>query len=102
MSIETSYGFRSAQAAYENATPYDSDCDCDPLYVCQRCDEYSETEGPCKECEDKDYDPEAGPGYCARVDREDCDFNAKASCPRHGWCTGCTRRNCEDCGGDDD
>lgn len=101
MSIETSYGFRSAQAAYENATPFDSDCACDPLYVCQRCESYAETEGPCKECEDDAYDEADGPGHCAQVDREDCTFNANSNCPRHGFCTGCTRSTCEDCGGEE-
>lgn len=101
MSIETSYGFRSAQAAYEHATPFDTDCDCDPLYVCQRCGEYAEQEGPCKECAHVAYEPTEDPGYCAQVDREDCTFNATSSCPRHGFCTGCTSRHCEDCGGEE-
>ena len=100
MSIETSYGFRSAQAAWENATPYDSDCDCDPLFQCTRCEEYADEVGPCKECKDEDYEPQEGIGFCTQVEREDSTHNAKSSCPQHGYCTGCTSRNCEDCGGD--
>lgn len=50
MSIENSYGFRSAQAAYENASPYDNDCDCPPLFRCENCETYSNVSMVCDEC----------------------------------------------------
>ena len=87
-------GFASAERAYENATPFDSDCDCPPLFMCPECDTYATEPGPC--CRDAD-DVEGF--YFEEIDREDCQEFALASCPRHGWCTGCASRNCEDCNG---
>lgn len=101
MSIEQSYGFKSAQRAYENATPFDSDCACDPLYLCERCEEYSMEEGACSNCKDADYDEEFhGLGICKQIDREDNEFGSSSSCRQHGGCGGCHSRWCEDCGGE--
>lgn len=52
MSLENSYGFRSAQSAYENASPYDNECDCPELFRCENCELYSTEAGTCTECTD--------------------------------------------------
>lgn len=49
-SLENSYGFRSAQAAYENASPYGNECDCPPLFRCENCETYANEGGTCTEC----------------------------------------------------
>jgi len=93
-------GFASAQRAWENMEPaYASDCDCPPMFLCERCDEYSLEAGACKNCKDEDFDAEDGPGVCVPVDREDSTFEANQNCAQHGWCGGCSSRNCEDCNG---
>ena len=92
MTIETSYGFRSAQNAYENASPYDDECQCPQLYTCTVCEE-TLVEGD--ECET----PECANAPLEPIDREDSTEGAVQNCPRHGWCGGCSSRNCEDCNG---
>jgi hypothetical protein len=99
MSIETSYGFRSAQAAWENANPYDSDCACDPLFQCMRCEELGTEGGECHECSEDWSEGENFPVF-VEIDREDNEFNSSSSCRQHGGCGGCYSRHCEDCGGD--
>lgn len=90
MTIETSYGFRSAQAAWENATPYDGECICPPLFHCPECEEVL-AEG--ETCDEKCEVP------VEEIPREDATVGAEQSCPQHGWCGGCSSRNCEDCNG---
>lgn len=54
MSIEHSPGFRSAQAAYENATSFDSDCTCldDDMFICRECGHCdTPKEGDCPDCD---------------------------------------------------
>jgi hypothetical protein len=78
MSIESSYGFRSAQAAWENANPYDSDCTCleDDLFICEECGEDANKEMDCTVCE----------GTIRKVSddarREDY---PRTDCPQHGY-----------------
>jgi hypothetical protein len=50
MSITSSYGFRSAQTAWENASPYGDECDCPPLFRCENCETYANEAGTCTEC----------------------------------------------------
>jgi hypothetical protein len=52
MSIENSPGFRSAQAAWENANPFDGDCTCldDDLFICAECGEDAKKEMDCTVC----------------------------------------------------
>lgn len=57
MSLENSYGFRSAQSAFENFNPYDTDCDCEPLFRCEECETYTNEAGTCTECKDDDGQP---------------------------------------------
>lgn len=105
MTIESSYGFRSAQSAFENASPYDDECECPQLFQCQRCDEVTSTPGPLGSCPDKACifdaagDEDAPLPQVVPIDREDSTEGALQSCPRHGWCGGCSSRNCEDCNG---
>lgn len=100
MSIESSYGFRSAQAAWENANPYDDDCTCEGEgFICDECGHIA---GEQTSCPDQ---AENHPDEYVTLRPLDADeipeHFPNQGCPRHGWCPGCTRRNCEDCGGDD-
>ena len=79
MSIEQSYGFRSAQAAWENANPYDNDCTCIEAewFICNECGE----EDPdalwvrdCRECDGE---------VRLMTDDETIDLHPKLNCPRH-------------------
>lgn len=99
MTIETSYGFRSAQAAYENATPYDGECECPQLFKCNRCDELSTEGGTCKDaqCVADNVDEYGEPSVMEPIEREDEVFEALPGCRQHGGCTGCDRRSCADC-----
>lgn len=104
-------GFASAQRAWENMEPKDSGCDCPPLYKCQRCDGVTTEPYEGNQCDDEACRADAAgdasegldhfPAIVEAIDREDNDHDAVSSCPQHGFCTGCTSRNCEDCGGDD-
>lgn len=95
MSIEQSYGFRSAQRAYDNATPFDGECTCEELFTCPECGEELAEGAACKErdCEGAVAEP---------TDRDGMTPGNDPKCPDHGYCTGCTSRHCEDCGGDYD
>lgn len=100
MSITSSYGFRSAQAAYENTNPYDNDCTCEGEgFVCDDCGHIADTPGTCPDTEENH--PDDATQLRAIEADEVPDYFPNANCRQHGWCTGCTRRNCEDCGGDD-
>jgi len=92
MSIETSYGFRSAQAAYENANPFDGECTCEgDAFICDDCGEASDQSGQC---------PSLCPSRLRPMNMDEiADHFPSQTCPRHGWCTGCTSRQCEDCNG---
>lgn len=98
MSIETSYGFRSAQAAWENANPYDNECTCEDLYRCPNCEATGLASVICKDCT-PDIPVLAGvPTFeLELVDREDSQEEASQACPQHGWCGGCYSPKCEDC-----
>lgn len=48
--IANSYGFRSAQAAFENASPYCGECDCVELFECGNCGEFATESKVCTEC----------------------------------------------------
>ena len=48
--ITNSYGFRSAQAAYEAATPNGDECDCPELFECGNCGEFSTEAKVCTDC----------------------------------------------------
>lgn len=78
MSIETSYGFRSAQAAWENANPFDSDCTCleGELYACEECGDSEPSKGECLTC---GIDREEVSDDTRREDYPD------GSCPQHGY-----------------
>lgn len=93
MNIESSYGFRSAQNAWENASPYDDECPCPQLYMCPECGETLVEGDDCTET-----------AVCVgaplkKIDREDSTEGAMQNCPSHGWCGGCSSRNCDDCNG---
>jgi hypothetical protein len=83
--ITSSYGFRSAQSAYENASPYDNECDCQPLFVCD-CGDFSLSAGTCTECNEA----------FAEVDRDESTEGilTEASCNLHNH--NCTSRDCCD------
>lgn len=88
MSIETSYGFRSAQAAWENANPYDDECTCEGEgLMCDEC-------GQACDC----TEPECC-GFPMRELTQDeiAEHFPSQKCPQHGWCTGCYSPKCEDC-----
>jgi rubrerythrin len=95
VSIETSYGFRSAQAAYDNATPYDDECTCTEAewFICEDCGEENpdaSNPGDCPLCD----------GFTRLMtDEETVENHAKLGCPAHGGCGGCSSRYCEDCNG---
>lgn len=64
MNIENSYGFRSAQAAWENANPFDSECTCaeDVLFVCDECGQHGYTDEDAAD-DAREHDREARLGY---------------------------------------
>jgi hypothetical protein len=97
MSIETSFGFRSAQAAWENANPYDGECTCEGEgYICDECGEVSDS----KTCPQRPEDCASGV-MREMTPEEVAEYTPSANCPQHGYCTGCYRRSCEDCGGEE-
>lgn len=100
MSTDIIPGFTRAQAAWENANPYDSDCTCsdDDLYICEGCGEQSDKPAICPEgCTN---DTEMFPLSMREATAEEkAELNPAQGCPAHGWCAGCTSRHCEDCGG---
>lgn len=86
-----------------------SECECPQLFQCQRCDELTIEPSEDRQCADSACRAEAAeeegtvyPAIVKPIDREDNDFEALSGCSQHGWCTGCSRRSCEDCGGDYD
>lgn len=96
VSIETSYGFRSAQAAYDNATPFDGECNCEAeAFICDECGETSHTS---KACPLPATDCAAGV-MRAMTTEEVAEHFPSQRCPVHGWCGGCSSRYCEDCNG---
>lgn len=103
--MNTIPGFASAQRQYENMEPA-AGCDCPQLFQCQRCDEVTSEPGPLGQCPDQRCimdaagDEDAPLPQVVPIDREDSQIDALSGCSIHGWCTGCTSRNCEDCGGD--
>lgn len=96
MSIEQSYGFRSAQAAWENANPYDGECTCEgDGYVCDECGHIQDCGGTCPQVDcSNDF-------LRTMTAEEIAEHFPNSNCPTHGFCTGCTRRWCEDCGGEE-
>lgn len=94
MSIETSYGFLTAQAAYENATPYDGECACEESgwWTCDDCGHTQDAGGICPEPE------HAPPAELRTMTREEiAESYPSQRCPEHGWCGGCSSRYCEEC-----
>lgn len=89
-------GFASAERAWENMEPaYDDGCLCDPRYECESCewDDYTESDLGTA-CTYPDCD---GDGVAKIVEVE---YGTPTSgCREHGWCGGCSSRNCEDCNG---
>ena len=47
-------GFASAQQAYENMEPANTDCDCETLYACSNCGEFSTEATECTECDQEE------------------------------------------------
>lgn len=49
-------GFASAQRAYENMEPswVQDECDCQTLYACSNCGEYSTSNTECTECDQEE------------------------------------------------
>jgi hypothetical protein len=97
-------GFASAQRAYENMEPA-AGCDCPQLFQCQFCDEVTSEpvngdQCPDKQCQEDNRENHGKVSLVVPIDREDSQIDAESGCSLHGWCTGCTSRNCEDCGGD--
>lgn len=88
-------GFESAQRAYENATPFDNDCACEESgwYICDDCGHNNDAAGTCpeQECPTMNLRP--------MTPEEIAEYYPSQRCPRHGWCGGCSSRNCEDCNG---
>jgi hypothetical protein len=89
-------GFASAQRQWENMEPdWADECICEPRYECPDCgsDHYKESDldTPCtwEHCD--------GRGVTKIVTVEH--GTPVAGCREHGWCTGCSSRNCEDCNG---
>ena len=82
MNIENSYGFRSAQAAWENANPFDSECTCaeDVLFVCDECGQISSARQPCPEmdCSNTDF-------MRAMTPHEVTEYYPADDCPQHGY-----------------
>jgi hypothetical protein len=71
-------GFASAERAWENANPFDNECDCPPLFMCPACDKYATEAGPCCEEDGEQF-------YFHQIDREDCEEFAAESCNQHGY-----------------
>lgn len=94
-------GYASAQRQWENMEPsYAAECECPSRFECEECgDDKFTAEDVGKTCPD----PQCGDpaeGRIAKIVEVPHGLEAQG-CPEHGWCPGCTRRNCEDCGGDD-
>jgi hypothetical protein len=84
--IQDSYGFKSAQSAYENASPYGNECDCETLYRCDACGEYSLESGTCKQ---------ADCVYAIKVDGNDPEDFRMVEVDRDDWTEGIlTNRRC--------
>lgn len=88
-------GFSSAERAYENRTPYDTECACEESgwWTCDDCGHNDDEAGTCpeQECPAVDLRPMTA--------EEIAEFFPSQSCPLHGWCGGCSSRYCEDCAG---
>lgn len=90
-------GFARAQRAWENREPdWADECICEPRYECPDCgaDHFTAadvgTDCPDPECSD------GGPvAKIATVEHG----TPVSGCREHGWCGGCTSRNCDDCNG---
>lgn len=96
--MNTIPGFASAQRAWENMEPdYPADCECESRYECEECgDDKFTAEDVGKTCPDIQCGDPAE-GRIAKI-VEVPHGTEIASCPAHGWCTGCLNRNCPDCG----
>lgn len=78
-------GFASAQRAWENMEPsYAPECECPTALACAECGADRPDGTPCTEPD------------CDGAELEPVTLSV-ASCPEHGWCTGCYDRRCEDC-----
>ena len=89
-------GFASAERAWENANPYDDECTCEAeAYTCDEC---GHTDGKKGLCPESDCDSTAE--FMRTMTTEEvAEHFPSQKCPKHGWCTGCASRNCEDCNG---
>jgi hypothetical protein len=71
-------GFASAERAWENKNPFESDCTCleDDLYACPECGDSDSTKGECPNC---------------HVDRQEVSDDTRREdypdfgCPQHGY-----------------
>ena len=86
--------FASAERAWENANPYDGECDCEGEgFMCDECGSISDTAQPCPELDCYNIDA------MREMTREElAEHFPSRSCPAHGWCSGCLSPRCPDCG----
>jgi hypothetical protein len=83
MSIENSYGFRSAQAAWENANPFDGECTCEgELFMCDECGQIVSARQACPEldCPNIDF-------MRAMTPDEITEYAPNVNCPQHSTYT---------------
>jgi len=87
-------GFASAQRAYENMEPANTECDCPELFACSNCGEYS-TNTECTEC-DQERDGYPEPSEMQEVERTESveGILTEITCRIHNH--QCTSRYCCD------
>ena len=83
MTIENSYGFRSAQAAWENANPFDSDCTCEAEgFMCDECGQIDDVKQTCPELDCHNMDV-----MRAMTHEEATEYFPADNCPQHSTYT---------------
>lgn len=86
-------GFASAQRAYENMEPANTECDCEELFECENCDYMALEGGECPKCAEDSSDPEDGVMMMESVERTEhyegtltdsrCDIHNHTCTDRH-------------------
>lgn len=63
-------GFDAAQRSYENMEPNGGECDCETLYACSNCGEYTTEATECTVC-DQERDGYMEPSELQEVERDE-------------------------------